>query len=77
MTEIEQKISQFMQDTFGVAVVTANTSLVSEGYIDSMQVLEVAMFLETEFGLALDEADLIVENFDTLSAMSSLVSARG
>ena len=77
MTDIEMKIQKFLQDTFGIVVVGAETPLVSDGLIDSMQVLDVAMFLEEEAGVALDEADLVIENFDTVSAMAQLVSAKG
>lgn len=76
MTPLETKIIEFIQETFGVTVASTTDPLVSSGAIDSMQVLDVAMFLETVADTTLDETDLIVENFDTVAAMAALVSSK-
>ena len=77
MTPLELKITEFLNDVFGVTVETNDTPLVSDGLIDSMQVLEVAMFLEAEADTTLAETDLVVENFDTVTAMAALVASKG
>lgn len=77
MTPLELKITEFLNDVFGVTVETNDTPLVSDGLIDSMQVLEVAMFLEAEADTTLAETDLVVENFDTVTAMAALVTSKG
>ncbi|MEL6886440.1 MAG: acyl carrier protein [Pseudomonadota bacterium] len=77
MTSLETKITAFIQDTFGVSIQSADEPLITNGVIDSMQVLDVAMFLETVGNTTLEETDLVVENFDTVAAMAALVSSKG
>lgn len=77
MTSLETKITVFIQDTFGVSLQSADEPLITNGVIDSMQVLDVAMFLETVGNTTLEETDLVVENFDTVAAMAALVSSKG
>ena len=76
MTDLSQSIQTFLKDSLGIAVDGVSTPLVSGGLIDSMQVVEVAMFLETQADITLDENDLVVENFDSIEAMASLVASK-
>jgi acyl carrier protein len=41
--------------------------LVERGILDQTGVLELALFLEETYGIQVDEADLIPENFDTVN----------
>lgn len=77
MTPLELKITAFIQDTFGISIASADEPLITNGVIDSMQVVDVAIFLETEANTTLAETDLVVENFDTVSAMAALVASKG
>ena len=47
--------------------------LLAHQVIDSLQVVELVHFVETRFGIELDEDDLIEENFDTLGALARLI----
>jgi acyl carrier protein len=44
--------------------------------IDSLGVMEVVSFVEMEYGVEVDEDELLVENFKTLSAMSALIDRK-
>lgn len=44
--------------------------------IDSLGVMEVVSFVEEEYGVEIDEDELLVENFKTLSAMSALIDGK-
>ena len=51
-------------------------SLLGRGIIDSMGVMEVISFLETEFGVEVPDDDITEENLGTISAISRYVTAR-
>ncbi len=45
------------------------TSLIESGILDSLSVLELATFLEQQFGVVVAPEDLIPENFETIDAI--------
>ena len=51
-------------------------SLLGRGIIDSMGVMEVISFLETEFGVEVPDDDVTEENLGTIRAISRYVTAR-
>jgi len=51
-------------------------SLLERGIIDSVGVLNLVSFLEETYGINIDEDDLMPENFDSLSAISSYVNRK-
>lgn len=52
-----------------------DTSLMGDGIVDSMGVMEVIAFLEEEFGVVVADADVTEENLGTLRAISAYVVA--
>jgi len=48
-------------------------SLMGNGVVDSMGVMEMIQFLEDEFGISVDDADITEENIGTLNAIASYV----
>ena len=71
--ELNETLKAFVKEQFNVETVDDNTPLISSGMIDSMQVLEIAMFVETQTGQQLREDDMIIENFDSIQAIEKLV----
>jgi acyl carrier protein len=44
-----------------------------EGYFDSMGFMVMISFLEEEFGIKTNDADLLEENFESINAISDFV----
>lgn len=57
-------------------VLTGETKLFEKQILDSFGVLELFAFLEEEFGVAFDRADLDPENFGTINAIAAFVESR-
>ncbi len=57
-------------------VIDESESLLERGIIDSVGVLNLISFLEETYGINIDEDDLMPENFDSLSAISSYVNRK-
>lgn len=47
--------------------------LISGGLIDSFSVVQIAVFVEEAFDVVIPDADLTVENMDTLDKMTQLI----
>lgn len=48
-------------------------SLMGNGVVDSMGVMEMIQFLEDDFGIVVNDADITEENIGTLNAISNYV----
>jgi acyl carrier protein len=53
-----------------------SASLLDEGIIDSMGVLELVLFLEENFGVSVTEREVVPENFDSIDALTAFVEYR-
>ncbi len=77
--EIEVQVQDFIQRNFvfdGSRTVGKDDSLIGTGVIDSTGVLELVGFLEESYDIRFDDRDLNVENFDSVSRISTLVSRK-
>lgn len=52
------------------------TSLIGFGIVDSTGIVELALFIEDAWGLVVDKADLVPDNFDSINAMTTYVVGR-
>jgi acyl carrier protein len=79
MTEAKQKIRQFVVSNFlfgqdnGLA---ENASFLENGIVDSTGVLELVAFAESEFGVKVDDAELVPENFDSINAVAGYLQRK-
>jgi len=76
-SDIEQKIRQFITDDFLFRVdrtsVSDAESLLEAGLIDSTGVLELVEFLQNEFGVVVDDAEMVPENLDSISRIAAYI----
>jgi acyl carrier protein len=78
--EVIQRMRQYITDNFLYArpgfELADETSLLESGVIDSMGIIEVVQFIETELGCPVGDDDITEENLDSLAAIGRFVSAR-
>jgi acyl carrier protein len=77
--ELKQKIREFITRNFYVADPASlgdGDSLLERGVIDSTGVLEVIMFLESDFGIAVEDAEMVPENLDSIDALAAFVARK-
>jgi acyl carrier protein len=74
---VASRIRTFIEDNFlfadNMAAFPADKSLIEAGVIDSTGVLEMVSFLERDFGIKVNDADIIPQNLDSISAISGFV----
>ncbi len=52
------------------------TSFLQQGILDSTGVLELVTFVEREFGIAVDDDELVPSNFDSIAALSQFIERK-
>lgn len=55
------------------AVFSDDESLVARGRLDSVDVMEIVMFLEEQFGIDLGERGFNLDDYDSVARMAALV----
>lgn len=80
MNELKPALRRALVSRFGVkGALDDDTKLFSGGLIDSLNVIELVSFVETEIGCAIPPAAITLENFDSIDRIvryaKTLVSA--
>lgn len=57
-------------------VIAPDQALISSGLIDSFSLVDLALFVEDNFNVHLDDSELNKETFDTLDQLAALIEAR-
>jgi acyl carrier protein len=50
-----------------------DASFLNEGIIDSMNVLELVMFVENNYGITVEDQDIVPDNFDSISKLAAYI----
>ena len=80
MSEILERTRTYVRDNFLYMLpdflLGDDDPLLAKGVIDSMGVLELLSFLETEFGVSVPDEEVTVANLGSLSAIARFVAAK-
>jgi acyl carrier protein len=76
MSSIRERIRTFIVDTFFVDEFADDDSFLRKGLIDSTGMMELVAFLEQDFGLKLEDRELVPENLDSLSRVVAFVEKK-
>lgn len=77
--EMRDQIRAFLTSNFYVpdpAALADDASLLDQGLIDSTGVLEVIEFLETNFDITVQDAEMLPENLDSINRMVEFVKRK-
>ena len=53
-----------------------DTSFIEEGIIDSTGILELVFFIEENFGISIEDHELVPENMDSLQSISGFMDRK-
>lgn len=56
--------------------ISAEEPLISSGLIDSFSLMDVALFVEDNFGVRIEDTELNADTFDNLTQLASLIESR-
>lgn len=78
--ELKAKIREYIIENFLFGDTSPLTddgiSLLDEGIIDSVGVMELVAFLEQDFGLTVEDEELIPENLDSVDNLAGFISRK-
>lgn len=52
---------------------TDDASFLEHGIVDSMGIMELVAFVDEEFGIAVEDQELVPDNFDSISRLASYI----
>jgi acyl carrier protein len=70
------QVRQFVASNFYVADTDSlrdEDSLLEAGIVDSTGVLEVIAFVESQFGLTIEDEEIVPENFDSVARITGFI----
>ncbi|MGE5122887.1 MAG: acyl carrier protein [Acidobacteriaceae bacterium] len=57
-------------------IITADEPLLSNGLVDSFNLVDLSLFIEKTFNVLIDDTELNRDTFDTLGQLTSLIQSR-
>jgi acyl carrier protein len=73
---INEYVSQELVPDPALLPLADETPLLDSGILDSLGLLRLVVFLEERFGITMDDADLLPENFATVNSICAYLRAR-
>lgn len=75
-TVISDYISQELVRDAALLPLTDETPLLESGILDSLSLLQLVVFLEGRFGVTIGDADLLPQNFETVTTICAYLRTR-
>ena len=79
MSELITKLSTFLATDIlkqPNRTISPDEALISSGLIDSFRLMDIALFVEDNFGVRIEDTELNADTFDTLTQLASLIESR-
>ena len=74
---VEEKIRKYISESFLFSdngyPYGDEVSFLENGVVDSMNVMELVVFVEDNFGIKVDDAEIVPMNFDSVSNLARFV----
>ena len=78
-SEIMQTLSSFIATQIlkqPKRVIQPDEPLISNGLVDSFNLVDLSLFIEKTFNVTIDDTELNVQTFDTLAQLTDLIQLR-
>ncbi|MCZ6662098.1 MAG: acyl carrier protein [Actinobacteria bacterium] len=76
----QDRVREFISDELNLRVSAGDLvddyPLLEKDVLDSMGIFQVVAFLEDEFGIEVDDAELVPENFETIGSIAELIDSK-
>lgn len=80
VSQYEARIRQFLDENFAPAgpgePIAADASLLESGVIDSMGVLLLVTWLEQDFGIVVDDDEVVPDNLDSIGGIDAFLARK-
>ncbi len=75
--EITTRVHEWVIGHFPLAKnrnISLTDSLLESGIVDSLGTLDIVMFLEEEFGLVVEDEEMVADHFETVESITRFIS---
>lgn len=76
MKDAKDKIKAFLCQFFGNHELQDNDDIFAAGFVNSMFAMQLVLFIEKEFQVTIENEDLDLDNFRTISAIVHLLERK-
>ncbi|PMB15527.1 D-alanyl carrier protein [Fischerella thermalis CCMEE 5205] len=76
MNEIQIKLKTFLDKFFGSHDLQPDEDIFALGFVNSMFAMQLVLFVEQEFQIAIENEDLEFENFRTINSITNLIERK-
>lgn len=80
MQPIEQILRQYIAENILFSTkgypFSDEASLLENGILDSMNVMELVLFLEEKWGIKIEDTEIVPDNFDSVSYLAAFVRSK-
>jgi methoxymalonate biosynthesis acyl carrier protein len=76
MDETQTKIKEFLSRFFKNHDLKPDEDIFALGFVNSLLAMQLVAFVEKEFGVAVGDEDLDLDNFRTINSIASLVARK-
>lgn len=77
---IEEQIRDYIVANLMFGEITVefdnDSSLLELGIVDSVGVMELVLFVEEQYGLAIEDDEIVPENFDSVSQLAAYIQSK-
>jgi len=78
--EVQKKLKEFITETFlvgsDIAGIEDGDSFMEKEIVDSTGVLELTAFVETEFGITIEDNEMTPDNLDSIEKLVSFIARK-
>lgn len=76
MGDIKEKLMKFISRYFKKREIGDEEEFSALGFVNSLFSMQLVLFLEKEFGIAIDNEDMDLDNFKNISSIINLVERK-
>jgi acyl carrier protein len=73
---VHDQLRKFIRDSFLVDEFTDDESFLASGLLDSLGIVQLVSFVESQYSLKVPDTDLVPENFDSVAKLAAYVERR-
>jgi acyl carrier protein len=77
MDQVQSRIKEFLSRFFKNHDLKPEEDIFALGFVNSLLAMQLVAFVEKEFGVAVEDDDLDLDNFRSIQAIASLVERKG
>lgn len=73
---VKEQLREFLAEASGIPDIDDSTELFSTGIVNSLFAIQLMMYIEKTFNIAIDMEDLDFSNFNSIDAINNFIESK-